>query len=195
MKSCLVEGCTRPVDARGLCGTHYMQQRRAGVIPVGTRARGSLEERFWRFVQKSDGCWLWLGGSKAQKGYGKIQQGGKGSPHLLAHRVSYEIHNGPIPSGMFVLHKCDNPQCVNPGHLRVGTGSENIKEAFDKGRKVCRPPHKFGEGHSRAQITDADVAYIRSAKGKTIRALAKEMGLTESTVGKVRRRVTWTHLP
>ena len=134
MLKCLYEGCGKDVNALGLCATHYMRHRRSGLVPIGTRARGTLKERFFRFVEKTDYCWLWVGG-KGLKGYGRIQEGGQGSKHLLSHRVSYEMHKGDIPSGLVVMHICDNPSCVNPEHLRVGTQSENILDAIKKGRK------------------------------------------------------------
>ncbi len=192
--SCSIDGCTRPVNARGLCATHYMQQRRAGLLPIGTRARGTLEERFWRFVDKGDGCWLWKGGSINQKGYGQIQEGGKGSKHVSAHRFSYRIHKGEIPSGMVVMHSCDNPSCVNPDHLRAGTQSENILDAFAKGRKEVNPlPHHAGEDHYAAVLNDATVRWIRSC-GLSIRVMAATLGLYESTVGRAKRGQTWKHV-
>jgi hypothetical protein len=170
-----------------------MQQRRAGLLPVGTRARGTLEERFWRFVEKGEGCWLWTGGSVNAKGYGQIQQGGKGSPHVSAHRLSYQIHKGEIPEGMVVMHSCDNPSCVNPDHLSVGTQSDNILDSFAKGRKVCVPPITRGADHHLAVLDEKTVRWIRSS-GMSIRTMAQALGLPESTVGRAKRRQTWKHV-
>mgnify|MGYP001217049446 CR=1 FL=1 len=194
MLVCSFDGCGKPAEARGLCGTHYMRLRRACLIPIGTRARGSVEERFWRYVEKADGCWKWTGGGRNDKGYGHISSGGRDGKNILVHRLSYEIHNGSIPDGMVVMHSCDNPSCVNPAHLRAGTTSENIKEAYLKGRKVCQPPHKQGESHGAAKITDQIVREIRSEKDKTIRQIARERGLSESLVSRVRHRQTWRHI-
>ena len=93
-----------------------------------------LEVRFWRFVAKSEGCWLWTGANTGSPmKYGRIGDGtGKGA--LKAHRASWLIHFGAIPNGLWVLHKCDNPLCVRPDHLFLGTRADNMKDAFDKGR-------------------------------------------------------------
>lgn len=194
MGQCSIDGCVRPVTARGLCNTHYMQQRRAGLLPIGTRSRGSLEERFWRFVAKGPGCWEWQGGSKSQKGYGLIQQGGKGTPRVLAHRLSYQIHHGPIEPGMVIMHLCDNPRCVNPAHLKQGTASENILDSFRKGRKVCIPPLNHGETHRSARLTEADVRFIRDNPQIAAADLALRFDLNSSSIRKVRRRETWKHV-
>jgi hypothetical protein len=93
----------------------------------------SLEERFWAKVRKSEGCWEWVG-SKIPKGYGNIGISYRPPKSALAHRVSWEIHFGPIPGGMFVCHHCDNPGCVRPDHLFLGTNLDNIRDSESKGR-------------------------------------------------------------
>lgn len=92
----------------------------------------SLAERFARFVQKSDGCWLWTGAKKAT-GYGFIRVVGVGMRG--AHRIAYELANGPIPEGMVVRHTCDNPRCVRPDHLIVGTVADNVRDCAERGRR------------------------------------------------------------
>lgn len=97
------------------------------------RHKVSLETRFWRKVEKTDFCWLWKGSRRA-KSYGLISVNGKPTG---AHRVAYELLVGPIPKGRVVRHYvCDNPCCVNPAHLKVGTIADNIQDKVDKGR--CR---------------------------------------------------------
>lgn len=94
--------------------------------------RGTLEKRFWERVDKRapQECWPWLGRTNAL-GYGTIDDKGTSK---LAHRVSYELHVGPIPENHLVCHDCDNPPCCNPAHLFLGTDTENIQDMINKGR-------------------------------------------------------------
>lgn len=94
--------------------------------------RDTLQERFWRKVHKTDGCWEWTG-SRDRKGYGKIAKGGAPTIPLLAHRVSWAIHHGD-PGDLCVLHRCDNPPCVRPDHLFLGTIADNNRDMTQKGR-------------------------------------------------------------
>lgn len=90
--------------------------------------------RFWKYVDRRscNECWLWTGGTDG-RGYGSLS-GGSGSSPVKAHRLSYELANGPIPVGLVVRHGCDNPLCVNPAHLEVGTQKENIHDMVVRGR-------------------------------------------------------------
>lgn len=91
-----------------------------------------IEARFWQFVDKSGDCWVWTG-ARNKAGYGRFGQGGD-TRMVYAHRASYELHYGPVPTGMFVCHTCDNPSCVRPDHLFVGTRGDNMRDAHQKGR-------------------------------------------------------------
>jgi len=92
-------------------------------------------DRFWSNVKLSEDCWEWVG-AKFNRGYGVFAYNGK-SPGY-AHRFSYELHHGPIPKGMVIMHKCDNRKCVHPDHLKAGTQKENIHDAMKKGRWMSK---------------------------------------------------------
>lgn len=94
--------------------------------------RGESEAvRFWTYVQRGTGCWVWTA-SRYPGGYGQFRR--KGGPLRGTHRVAWELARGPIPEGLHVCHRCDNPVCVRPSHLWLGTHSENMQDAHRKGR-------------------------------------------------------------
>jgi hypothetical protein len=97
------------------------------------------EVRFWANVLKTPKCWEWQAALN-QSGYGYLRVGAK-SEHVMAHRYSWEMHCSAIPQGMFVCHKCDNPKCVRPDHLFLGTQADNLRDMWQKGRQgVTEPP-------------------------------------------------------
>ncbi len=135
------------------------------------------------------GCWLWLGASNRQ-GYGVTTR----VRHLgtqLAHRLSYEAFCGTIPSGLHVLHNCDNPPCVNPRHLRTGTDKDNVADSIARGRWG---PARAGERNGRAKLTRPTVAAIRAryaAGGIAQDAIASEYGVSQSIVSGIVRGASW----
>lgn len=154
-----------------------------------------LAERFNAKVARAepDQCWLWTA-SQNGRGYGYISQGGRGR-HLLAHRVAYEFANGPIPPGLIVLHRCDVPACVNPRHLRLGTPTDNMQDAINKGRFKFR--HPCGEANPHAKLTAEQVMAIRERKAAaaaTIGRIGAEYGVSESTVKKICNGDLWPHV-
>ena len=133
--------------------------------------------RFWSKadVGSANDCWLWRG-RKNEKGYGLFGDEG-------AHRVSYRLEHGSIPDGLFVMHLCDIPACVNPRHLTVGTVTDNNRDCRTKGRAV----NVTGERHGRSKLTDEQVAVIRAHTGR-MRDLAERFGVSPSTISYIRSR-------
>ena len=128
--------------------------------------------------------------------YGVMMVGGK---VVSAHRFSWEIHDGPIPDGMLVLHKCDVPSCVNPGHLFLGTYSDNMKDAANKGRlhmqkhpMLARENFKnvFGDNHPSAKLTALDALKIRDSK-RSGWQLGRQYGLSKTAVNNIKAGKTW----
>lgn len=115
-------------------------------MPRGAYKRkvSSVQDRFWKHVEKSDGCWIWQA-SLDSHGYGQINNG-NGKP-VGAHRVSYEIKNGKINRGMVIDHLCRNPTCVNPSHMEVVTRGENVIRGrnWQREKTHCKRGHKFNE--------------------------------------------------
>lgn len=153
-----------------------------------------LAARFWRHVDKTDGCWLWTA-YVGTHGYGAIGAGGKHGEILLAHRVSWELHNGPVPEGRFILHRCDNRKCVRPDHLFLGDAKANTDDMWSKGRGFA-PEVLQGTANRNAKLTDAAVLAIRAeyAAGATQTALGHRYGVSQTVIWRVVRRKAWTHL-
>ena len=143
--------------------------------------RGTTEDKFWARVEKGPDCWQWLGAISTW-GYGFFRVDGK-TRH--AHRVSWEMHNGPIPEGLWVLHHCDNPPCVNPDHLFLGTAKTNVADMIAKGRRGHMRPRLRGEQHHAAKLSDAQVDEIRAAlaRGEIHRLIAARFGISRAYVG------------
>lgn len=156
------------------------------------RTKLTLAERFARHVQPGapDDCWLWTG-SLNTNGYGSIYNGrrrGQGKRGVAAHRVAWELAHGTIPPAMGVLHRCDNPPCVNPSHLFLGRQRENVRDMMEKGRDGFS-----GERNPHARLTDAQIQEIRTST-EPGRAIAKRLGVSCPTISEVRRRKLWKHV-
>lgn len=142
--------------------------------------------RFWSNVHKTDGCWIWTAGRftlrDGTKTYGCVTVDGKSK---YAHRVAWELTNGPVPDGFNVLHSCDNPPCCRPDHLFLGTHDDNMK---DKASKHRAP-------RANAKLTEDDVAAIRAAavdrRYGWVPKIAKQYGVSTHTVYAIVYGQTW----
>lgn len=141
-----------------------------------------LAQKFTRMYEPSkNGCWLWTGRIN-NDGYGAIRApGGRTSKVLRAHRVSYTLYKGDIPLSACVLHKCDNPACVNPDHLWLGSHTENMQDKVAKGRQSKK-------------LNAEKVREIRDAGGRN-EDIAKVYGVSRALVRQVKHRVIWRHVP
>lgn len=145
-----------------------------------TRTRERFEEQY--VPEPNSGCWIWTGRVLAKAGgYGRLDVAGV---DVRAHRLSYELFKGPIPDGLMVRHQCDNPPCVNPDHLVLGTQTDNMGDAVER----LRMPR--GSKHHNAKLTEAEVALIRNDK-RSGRALARILGVSEQTISGIRNGHTW----
>lgn len=146
-----------------------------------------VSERFHAaYTVAPNGCWLWSTHVNA-RGYGRIWDGSK---VVSAHRLSYELHSGPIPPGIFVCHRCDEPICVNPDHLFLGTHAENVADCKAKGRT------RKGIHHKSAKLTEDAVRMIREAIAIGDRQvdIGNRFGVSQKCVSMIKRGVTWSHV-
>lgn len=155
--------------------------------------------RFWKYVQRADhGCWMWSG-CKDGRGYGRLSMlTDRGRKGAKAHRVSWIIHRGLIPSSHpHVLHSCDNPSCVRPDHLSCGTHRDNMDDMVRKGRAKVRTKIRIGEQNGGGgKLKEHQVSEIKSqlAIGKGVVALAREFGVSHKLIGMIRDGRSWRHV-
>ena len=155
-----------------------------------------FKERFFaKFKQGGEEeCWEWE--ARKDKGYGRIRHG---CTHLLAHRVSYELFVGPIPDGLHVRHKCDNPGCVNPHHLEIGTHADNMRDKMGRGRQAK------GSENGKSRLSESEVSLIKEflIRHPPIRGrhgsgqcyfLARWFGVAAQTVSLIHTKRNWAHI-
>jgi hypothetical protein len=147
---CSVPNCGRLINRQGLCSAHWHRLSTHGDVladvPIRKpRPKGLNTVESFRYYMPgrppADGCWEWPGDRHA-RGYGVIGHGYVTRTRLLAHRVSYEIFHGPISDNLVVRHRCDNPPCVHPDHLEVGTQADNLRDMRERGR-AAPPPSRW----------------------------------------------------
>lgn len=176
--------------------TQLSKEYRDGKKRIVFRARTRDEQIkvFWEKVKigKPEECWLWQGATCGTGlRYGNVYFGGK---LVKARRVAYEIEIGKIPNGLLVCHKCDNPLCINPTHLFIGTCQDNVDDKVRKGRQGHGV--SLGEAHGRAIITASQAMEVRrlSKLGMGHREISSRTGVSKSNVSSIVRGRTWGHV-
>lgn len=202
---CTFPDCGQRNAGGGLCSSHRYQMKARGVLtPIGAIKRGPpplpLADLYWPKVDKNGPvvrpelgqCWTWTGARHAGFGYGVVSNR-PGIGATTAHRVSWQLAHGPVPPGMHVLHRCDNPPCSNPAHLFLGTHADNMRDMGVKGRRKGRGGIG-GEANPGAKLSEAAVAAIRAehATGQfKQRDLAAKYKVSQSTIWMAVHGLTW----
>lgn len=176
---------------RSFATDHAVQRHCSVPCAMAARTRRPIADRFWAKVAKGDGCWEWTGARNSVSGYGSF--GLDRETMVYAHRMAWELTNGPIPEGLFVCHSCDNRPCVRPDHLFLGTHSDNMQDMVAKGRAPKDKPSQRGVLNPQAKLTAAQVRDIRaSAEPHTV--LAPRYGVTATLIRAIRNRKAWAWL-
>jgi hypothetical protein len=150
-------------------------------------------DRFWSRVDKTDGCWCWVG-SRNKAGYGQMWLNGKME---RAHRLSWKIIKGDMPKGLFLCHKCDNRACVNPDHLFIGTQIDNMRDCANKKRLWLQrhPESYYGAKHPGAKLTESDVMIVLKlleTRQYTNGEIASIYGVHRTTINKIAVGKNWS---
>lgn len=179
--------CLKRPSYTGLCAR--CSGKRVGTM-VGNlpKSKIPIEIRFWEYVNKTDGCWLWTG--HKTKGYGAISS--SSDKYIAAHRFSWILHNGNIPKGLCVLHRCDNPSCVNPDHLFLGTLKDNTQDMVSKGRGHFH----LGENHYYSKLKTEDIPFIKLLleNGKTLKVIAGIFNVSQGAIFCIKSGTTWKYI-
>jgi hypothetical protein len=181
---CSVGGCSNKHKGHGYCNKHLLRLRNNGdplVTKRVTNGSSDLERLlFYGWTVQSNGCWTW-NGQRIRSDYGRIiALGGKAK---FAHRAAYEVWVGPIPDGKILRHKCDNPPCINPEHLDVGTYQDNSNDMINRKRWS-------GNGHITQH--DADTIRVYLSAGRDVKSLAVEFGISRASIYDIKKLRTWT---
>jgi hypothetical protein len=178
---CSIDDCDRPMKARGWCKMHWHRWYVYGETCRPAEIPARWQARFWSKVERSEGCWTWTANTN-QSGYGMFAHPARGM--ISAHRVSWEIANGPISDGAHVLHSCDNRTCVNPSHMRLGSHDDNMRDMAERERSRT------------TKLTASDVSTIRelARTGRSLRSIAREFRISPGNVGFIIAGKTWKHV-
>lgn len=172
------------------------QAKFCGRVCMGKHKRAtyaaSAQYRFNALLNKTESCWLWLGNVCPFTGYGKFHiRRYDGSKEIWAHRASWQLHFGPIPASLNVLHRCDVHSCVRPSHLFIGTQADNVADMVAKGRS------RLGENSGSAKLSESDVIAIRErrAAGESVLDLGEIFGVSHAHITGITRGRFWTRTP
>lgn len=174
-------GCGRPIPPGSRVTTRRGKPAcLAGHYPNRPKLK---PDDLWLRVAIGDGCWEWTG-PRGTKGYGLIQIAGVSH---ATHRLSWELKHGLIPDGLCILHRCDNPPCVRPSHLFLGTPGDNNRDTSAKGR------NKYGEAHGRSKLTIDQAVAIRSRRlaGESVSSLSREFDIARGVVRQIAAGTLW----
>jgi hypothetical protein len=194
---CSIENCENKHSGKGFCNKHYQKNKKYGEPLAGKHSQNKAGTKEYIYENSEidiNDCWIWKR-SKIKKGYGHPKFKGK---LILAHRLSYLTFVGEIPNNLFVLHTCDNPPCVNPKHLFLGTNQDNMKDRNNKNRQAK------GEDQGNSKLVQEEVNEIRTlwsaeleerAKGKnsqlTQRELGKRFGVGQGQINRIVNNKSW----
>ncbi len=186
-RPCRIDGCPNSSELRDpLCAAHYANKRlRGDPLALGQNAitRRAIDALFARVhtpaAREAGECWHWPGTSFSPHGYGNCNRNGQ----KIASRATWVETYGPIPEGMWVLHKCDNPPCVRPSHLYLGTPARNTRDMVERGRQVTH----VNEANARTVVATEDVQRIRErvASGEMQKLVAEDYGIHPAHVSRL----------
>ena len=187
---CAIPDCNQKQFSSDYCSRHY--NRLLNNRPLEKKSFHELnpKERLDKFVTidlKSQ-CWIWTG-SKNKKNYGCIHFKGK---TRIAHRLAYELYKGQIPKGLLVCHNCDNPSCINPDHLFLGTNQDNSNDKFSKNREKIL----YGQSNGNSKLTTNEVVNIKRMliSGYTPTEISRKFNVSDGAIFSIRDNNTWRHV-
>lgn len=190
-RECRMDGCEKRARCQELCDMHYTRERRHGDPAAIMNADRTLDiaDRLERvgWTVKESGCWEFAG--PLRHGYGQISI--RGNRSEIASRAAYMAWVGEIGEGLFVCHSCDNPPCINPAHLFLGSHDDNMRDCKAKMR------HRYGERQWMAILTESQAVEVRDlyATGAyTQKDLGRMFGVGQTTISAVTRKVNWRHI-
>lgn len=199
MRTCELTWCSRKHWARGLCRPHYQRRRdgrdlRPPIRDYDPGPRAPVGERIGEKTDRSggpDACWPFSGGdSRCRSGHRQVWHDGRMDQ---VHRAVWELEHGQIPDGMVVRHRCDNPSCVNPAHLELGSVADNNRDRDERGRHIPLPGMKNGN----AKLTREEAVEIRRLAGEgriSQKRIAQMFGTSQGNVSLIHRGKAWSHV-